>query len=362
VKKNAEEEMSARKALAWFAKEHPLRYLYLEITRRCNLKCTYCGSSCGPRALPEEMPVERWCAVMEQIAADFDPSKIMLAITGGEPLLKPGVFDLFAKVRALGFPFGMVTNGTLINDETAKKLAACGIGSISISFDAPPNVNDALRGRGVAKKVERAVKALQGAGYRGKLEIMTTFTKPVTPHLDDLRKHIAGLKVGLWRIVPVMPIGEASKRPDLLPDGADIRALLAFVMDARKDGYKPAPELGEEGYLADPYEKAVRPYKFLCRAGLTIAGISYDGRIGACPELTGAFTQGHVDRDRFRDVWERKYGVFRDREWTRTGPCLGCASFKDCLGGSMHLYEKPGAVICRCLLGMINDDPARGRP
>ena len=174
------------------------------------------------------------------------------------------------------------------------------------------------------------------------------------PHLDALRSYVASLRIGLWRIVPVMPIGEAAKRPDLLPDEKDIKTLLDFVVAARKDGFVPAPELGEEGYLGEPYEGTVRPYKFLCRAGLTIAGISYDGKIGACPELTDSFSQGHIDRDRFKTVWETGYRLFRDRDWTRVGPCDGCASFESCLGGSMHLYEKPGAATCRCLLHMID--------
>lgn len=347
--------MNTRQAFEHFARTHPLGYLYLEITRRCNLKCVYCGSSCGPKTLPEEMPVSRWVEVLSQIASDFDAKKIMLAITGGEPLLKPDVFDLFAAAKRLGYPFGMVTNATLIDDSMAERLAKCGIGSISLSFDAPPEINDSLRGKGISERVARAAQALQKAGYRGKLEIMTTFTKPVTPHLDALRKHISQLRVGLWRIVPVMPIGQAATRPELLPDGEDFKTLLKFVEAARKDGYRPAPELGEEAFLGDPYEseKSVRPYKFLCRAGLTIAGISYDGKIGACPELTAAFTQGHVDRDRFKDVWETRYEVFRDRDWTRVGRCDGCTSFDRCLGGSMHLYERPGAATCRCIFEMI---------
>ncbi|HOU93119.1 MAG TPA: radical SAM protein [Polyangiaceae bacterium] len=86
------------------AAEHELRYLFLEVTRRCNLTCAYCGSSCGPRARRDELGVDEWLNVIRQVAADFDPRRVMVAVTGGEPLMKEGVFELFAELGRLGFP------------------------------------------------------------------------------------------------------------------------------------------------------------------------------------------------------------------------------------------------------------------
>lgn len=351
-------ELAAYRDVVWarhladrarLAAEHELRYLFLEVTRRCNLTCAYCGSSCGPRERRSELGVEEWLGVVRQVATDFDPRRIMVAVTGGEPLMKEGVFEIFAELRRLGFPYGMVSNACLLDAAAAARLVEVGIGSISLSMDAPPPLNDALRGEGTAEAVTRAVGALRAAGYRGKLEIISTVTRPAVPLLPQMRAWVSELRVPLWRVAPVMPIGRAVRRPDLVPGPAEIRAILEFVLAARQDGFVPRPETSEEGYLGNRFEGNVRPYLCQCRAGTNIAGILCDGRIGACPELGDAFVQGHVARDRFAEVWRDGYAALRDRSWMRRGQCADCGEFERCEGGALHLYERPGAEPLRCL-------------
>ena len=334
---------------AKIAEEHELRYLFLEITRACNLTCAYCGSSCGPRERKNELTSQDFIAVIRQIAEDFDPRRIMVAVTGGEPLMKPDAFDLFAELRRLCFPYGMVSNACLLDEEKARRLVEVGMGSISLSCDAPPDLNDELRGAGTSAAVERAVEALRAAGYTGKLEIISTITKPAVQRLEEMRAWVSSLRVPLWRVAPVMPIGRAARRPDLLPGPQEIRQILEFVLAGRDDGLAPRPEMSEEGYLGNRFEGNVRPYLCQCRAGTSIAGILCDGRIGACPELGDAFVQGDIQRERLADVWRERYQVFRDRSWTHRGQCAECEHLDRCDGGAMHLYETPDSEPLRCL-------------
>ena len=102
----------------------------------------------------------------------------------------------------------------------------------------------------------------------------------------------------------------------------------------------------------------MRPYLAQCRAGITTGGILRDGSIGACPELGTAYVQGHVSRDRFRDVWYGRYEVFRDRSWARTGECTDCGAWERCRGGALHLRDKPGADFLRCLYVMLEEAKA----
>jgi len=336
------------------AARHPLRYLFLEVTRACNLACVYCGSECTPRPPSDELSIAGWIEVVRQIAADVDPRDVMVAITGGEPLLLERLGALQRELKRLGFRHGVVTNGTLLDDERAAELVDAGVGSLALSLDAPPEVNDRLRGAGTSRGVENAVAALRRAGYDGKLEIISTMTRPAVPLLEQTRRYVAQLRIPLWRLAPAMPIGRAAQREDLLCNDDDMRTMMEFIVASRSDGRQPPPEYGEEGYLGDRYERHVRPYLCQCLAGITVAGIRSDGRIGACPELADAFIQGHVDDDRFIDVWNHRYKEMRDRSWTRgRAPCDDCAAWSRCRGGSMHLYESPGAELQRCSYRML---------
>ncbi|MGA2450951.1 MAG: radical SAM protein [Polyangiaceae bacterium] len=342
-------------------REHELRYLFLEVTRRCNLACAYCGSGCSPKASRGEMPISTWIETVRQVAADFDTKRIMVAVTGGEPLIKDGIDDLFFELGRLGFGFGMVTNGQLLDAPWARRIVGSGMGSLSVSMDGPAEFNDRLRGKGVSAKVEQAIDALRTAGFSGKLEIISTITKPVVPILAEIRASVAALRVPYWRVAPVMPIGRAAQRPDLLPDPADIRAILEFVRAARRDGQEPSPEFSEEGFVGNRFEGCVRPYLCQCRAGISVAGILSDGRIGACPELGDAFVQGAIHQSRLKDVWNTRYEVFRDRSWTRKGVCGDCAQYDRCHGGSLHLYASPDAELARCLYRMAKSTEERPR-
>jgi len=328
---------------------HPLQYLFLEVTRRCNLKCRYCGSACSSEVMKQELSIEQWLRVIEQIARDFAARDIMVAVTGGEPLLKPGIFELCEKLAQLGFRYGMVSNGQLLDAAIAQRLVAAGVGSISLSMDAPPAINDELRGKGSSDGVVAAIGHLKAAGYQGKLEIISTISRPAVESLPQMHQYVASLGVELWRITPVMALGRAAQHPELVPSAADIRTILEFVREQRQQAPVVAPEFCEEGYLGNRFEGVVRPFLCECRAGITIGSVLHDGKIGACPELGPAFVQGDILQERFRHVWETRYQIMRDRSWTRRGPCADCGHYRRCQGGSLHLYASPQASLNRCL-------------
>ncbi len=296
-----------------------------------------------------ELTAQDFVAVLRQVAEDFDPRRIMVVVTGGEPLLKPNVFELFTELHRLGFPFGMVSNAVLLDEIMAQRLVDVGMGSISLSCDAPPPLNDQLRGVGTSAAVQRAVAALRAAGVEGKLEIISTITKPAVARLEEMRAWVSSLRIPMWRVAPVMPIGRAARRPELLPGPQEIREILEFVRAGREDGMLPRPEMSEEGYVGNRFEGNVRPYLCQCRAGTSIAGILCDGRIGACPELVDDFVQGDIKRERLRDVWRDRYQIFRDRSWTHRSQCGNCEHLARCDGGAMHLYEALDSEPLRCL-------------
>ncbi|MBQ1266777.1 MAG: radical SAM protein [Proteobacteria bacterium] len=335
--------------------EHELRYLFFEVSRRCNIHCRYCGSGCTLAERQGEMSAKEWIDIIDQLAEDYDPSRVMIAVTGGEPLFKEGIYDIFKHLDEKGFPYGMVTNSTLLTPEAAKKLVECGIDSISLSLDSIPEINDSIRGKGTAAAAVKAIKNLRDAGYKGILEALSTITKPCMDHLEEMQAWLTELGLTRWRVSPVIPIGRAAENKDLLLNDEDIEKLLLFVRRQRRNQKAELRlEFSEEGYLGDRFEGLVRPYLCQCRAGINVGGIRYDGKIGACPEISQTFDQGDIHEARFSKIWNERFQAYRDRSWTRKlGPCRNCDKYNICHGGAMHLYENTETPTQRCFYKMI---------
>ena len=127
--------------------KHPLRQLFWECTLRCNLRCRHCGSDCKATALAKDMPKEDFGKVLDSVAAHMDPHKVMINITGGEPLMRPDLDECGRMIYEKGFPWGMVTNGYLLTQERYALLLGSGLRAMTISLDGLEKDHDWMRGR-----------------------------------------------------------------------------------------------------------------------------------------------------------------------------------------------------------------------
>lgn len=75
------------------ARIHELRYLFWECTTRCNMNCLHCGSDCKSDSEHPDMPAKDFLKVLQSLKNRVDPSKMIVAITGGEPLVRDDLVD-----------------------------------------------------------------------------------------------------------------------------------------------------------------------------------------------------------------------------------------------------------------------------
>lgn len=317
---------------------HDLNYLFFEITRRCNLACRHCGSDCAADVSQPDLPADSILAVLDGIRQRHDPARITVALTGGEPLLYPGFFELGAAITARGYPWGMVSNGWAWTPARVEAARLAGLRTMTISLDGPEAVHDWLRGRaGSCERACAALRLLASAPWLQKLDAVTCVHRRNLDQLEETRSLLASLGVEHWRLFTVSPIGRAASDPDLLLDKDGFRRLLSWVEAARaRPG--PAVAYSESGYLG-ACDTTVRGHPFFCRAGINVAGVMADGAILACPNIDRSFAQGNINTDDFCDVWESGYRIFRDRSWLRTGECADCSEWSLCQGNSFHLLD-----------------------
>ena len=101
----AEVTYKSKKILA----QRPVLYnLFWETTLRCNAKCKHCGSRAGEECnFKDELSTEEIKNALQGIANKYDSSKILLNITGGEPLVRKDLFEVMEFAKNLGYHWGM---------------------------------------------------------------------------------------------------------------------------------------------------------------------------------------------------------------------------------------------------------------
>ena len=329
---------------------HNLRYLFWESTRRCNLSCLHCGSDCGKDEGQPDLPADVVLGALSAIAGKYDAGEIMLVVTGGEPLVRPDLFEVLGQARELGFKLGMVTNGYTLTEDRARELGEIGLRSIVVSLDGPEENHDWLRNRpGSFERASRAIVALRAARIPI-VEAITCATPRQLDRMDETYDIVRGLGATHWRVFNIFPKGRARGNADVLLDEDGIRLLVETMARLRKRGKTESlvVNLSEEGYLGWDWEDQVRDSPYFCRAGINIAGIMVDGAIAACPNLPEWMVQGNLRDDNFVEVWEQRYELFRDRSWTQEGACGDCKEWNVCRGNSLHLWDREQKQPCWC--------------
>ena len=103
-------------------KIHRLNYLVWECTLRCNLNCLHCGSDCKKESSVKDMPAADFLRAVDEILPIVNPNKTMVVFTGGEVLVRKDIENVGIELYKRGFPWGIVTNGMLLNEKRLTSL------------------------------------------------------------------------------------------------------------------------------------------------------------------------------------------------------------------------------------------------
>ncbi len=336
---------------------HPLRYLFLEITQRCNLNCLHCGSDCGSEIRQDELSTEEWLDFFAYLDRNLPTKKMILAITGGEPLCHPQ-FDLILQgLKRHNLAWGMVTNGYALSNSKMKSLIDHRISSLMLSLDGLEESHDWLRGvRGAFKKTLASLNILTASSIPF-FDVVTCVNPVNLPELPSIQQLLVDQGVRHWRLFSIFPIGRARNNSQLILSETEFRQLLNFIRFKRKEltGSSFHLQFSCEGYLPRKLDEEVRDHPYFCRAGINIGSVLCDGSISACPNISRSFIQGNIRTDDFKTVWETGYSKFRDRQWLKTGPCIHCGEWQHCLGNSLHLWNDALQKTEHCIYQTVSE-------
>ena len=324
-------------------KSHPLRQLFWECTLRCNLNCRHCGSDCKNVATQKDMPLEDFLGVLDNIAAHTDPHKVFVIVTGGEPLMRKDLEKCGRAIYDRGFPWGMVTNGLALTRARFDDLLAAGLHTATVSLDGLEDDHNYMRGNPNSFRTASEAIAMMAAEKDFVFDVVTCVTQRNIDKLDTIKEHLLSLGCTHWRLFTVFPVGRGATDSNLQLTPQQMRQLMEYIAATRKEG-RISAQYGCEGFLG-AYEGEVRDRFFACQAGVTVGSVLVDGAISACASIRADYHQGNIYKDDFWQVWNERFGPYRDREWMRKDECAECKFFRYCKGGAMHLRDEEGKLI-----------------
>ena len=317
-----------------------------EVTYGCNLACAHCLSSSGKRD-PRELSTDQCMALIDELAA---MQVFYVNVGGGEPLVRRDFLDLVdhAVARRVGVKFS--TNGALITDQVARRIAATDYVDVQVSIDgATPRTNDPVRGRGSYALARRGMDRLAAAGC-GPFKISVVVTRHNASELDALESIAAEYGAQL-RITRLRPSGRgASVWDELHPTAAQQRALYEWLIE------RPHVLTGDSFFHLSALGKPL-PGLNLCGAGRVVCLVDPVGDVYACPfVLHDEFLAGNVRAPGgFARVW-RDSALFASlREPASAGACRSCGLYDSCQGGCMAAKFFTGLALDgpdpECVLG-----------
>ncbi len=112
------------------------------LVRRCNLNCVHCYSLSADTDFEGELTTAEVATVMDDLKAFGVP---VLILSGGEPLIRPDIFEISSRAKKLGFYVGLSSNGTLIDPGMSERISEVGYDYVGISLDGIGAVHDTFR-------------------------------------------------------------------------------------------------------------------------------------------------------------------------------------------------------------------------
>ena len=327
------------------AEMHELRNLFWECTLRCNMNCRHCGSDCKQAPAVADMPAKDFLKAIDDITPHVNPHKTFITFTGGGALVRDDIEEVGLELYRRGFPWGLVTNGLLLDERRLESLLRSGMHSITVSLDGFEEEHNWIRRN--ERSFECADRAIKMLVKTPDLvwDIVTCVNPRNYGRLDEFKEYLIKTGVRDWRLFSIFPMGRAAENPELQLSDEQFKGLFEFIKKTRAEGRIHAG-YGCEGFLG-PYEGEVRDYYFHCRAGVEVASVLCDGSISGCTSIRSNFHQGNIYKDNLWDVWQNRFEKYRDRSWTKKGQCASCSLWKYCEGSGMHLYnDKEELLFC----------------
>jgi AdoMet-dependent heme synthase len=331
-----------------------LRLVAWEVTRQCNLSCLHCRASAEAGPYPDELSTAEGLRLLEQIRQSGQP---VVILTGGEPLLRPDIYELARYGTHLGLRMVMAVNGTLLEKGKAVRLKESGIQRISISMDgATAQSHDFFRQvPGAFEGILKGVEAARSAGLE--YQINTTVTRHNLPELAKIQEKVVELGAAAHHIFMLVPTGRGRALTDQSISAEDYEQTLTWLVNSREN-----IPLSIKATCAPHYYRILREIARLegkeisfkthgldavtrgCLGGIGFCFVSHQGQVQPCGYLE--VDSGNIREQSFMEIWKSSpvFTALRNQN-QYSGKCGHCEYFRVCGGCRARAFEATGNYL-----------------
>jgi len=337
--------------------DNALRLVFWELTARCNLKCRHCRAEAKDFFDPGELATDEILRVAENIREFADP---IIVLTGGEPLVRSDFFDIATACSGLFTRVAMATNGTLINDELARRIVDTGIQRVSISLDgAQAQTHDAFRGQpGSFIEALRGFDTLKRLGMS--LQVNVTVTRHNDREVDDLLTLALSRGADAFHVFMLVPVGCGAQMSEdqrlspqrteeilrwLFEKSLDLKGRVHIKATCAPHYFRIMREVSREKGIAMPAAgHGMHAVTRGCLAGSGVCFISRTGDVQPCGYLP--LKVGNIREQKLGEIWQTSevFAALRDPE-RLTGKCGACGYRKVCQGCRARAYAMDGNFL-----------------
>jgi radical SAM protein with 4Fe4S-binding SPASM domain len=316
------------------------------LTKRCNLNCDHCYLDAEFRGglRTDELNTEECFRVIDQIA-EVNPNAFLI-LTGGEPLLRPDIYQIIRYAADKKFMVVLGTNGTLINRANAIKIKEAGAHGVGISIDSM-DAGKHDRFRGVQNAWDQSMEAFNvlnevGIDFLIQMSVSEMNYKEI-PDVVAFAEKIGAMAFNLYFLVCT---GRGQGNTDISNAAYEEALKMLYEQQMKYKGKlminsKCAPQYKRVVYENDPDSVYTRTYAGGCPAATHYSRISPEGNLTPCPFI--AESVGNLKTDTFKNLWENAPLMveLRNRK-NLEGKCGTCEFSSMCSGCRARAFAETG--------------------
>lgn len=319
------------------------------VTKACNLKCVHCYASATAGPAQGELTHEEGLNLLDDLKAFNVPAVLF---SGGEPLARADTLMLIGYAQSIGLPCTLSTNGVLIDERMADRLAHIGLRYVGISLDGNKATHDKLRGvKGAFDATTNAIRFLRNSGV--KVGVRYTITALNFDQLDGIFDFCQQQNVQRLCVYHLAYAGRAEKMQRVDLTAQQTRNAVDRIMERTKSLHAQGCKLevltvgnhADAAYTLMQLEKTNPAYAAEIRKRLEGTGGNRSGCNISSIDSTGGvhydqfswhYTAGNIRQKKFSEIWtetsDERLAILRNRRPHLPNRCQACRFIQICNG------------------------------